>query len=96
MTLSIYLQVIAFILGAAFGAGIAVALMLRWYPRVMVNHVHVAPESIARGIAAGGGIHCNVPPVSPVVVDWNLLHQLIEANGYQLVAKHEAGAARKH
>jgi hypothetical protein len=93
VTLSIYLQVVAFILGAIFGAGVAIALVRRWWPRVTVNHVHVAPESIARGIAAGGGIQCNVPAV---IVDWNVIYQVVEANGYQLIAKSDAGVARKH
>ncbi len=79
--------------GGLLGAGLA-GLAIRYLtPRPIINVVHVAPESIARGIAAGGGLHCSPPAV---LVDWTIIHTIIEAQGYQLIAKREPGAPRRH
>ena len=82
-----------FMLGAIVGAGFTLLVMHRFWPRVTVNHVTISPETIARGIVAGGGIHCSTPPVH---VDWTLIHRIVEAEGYQLIAKHDAGAPKRH
>lgn len=81
------------VIGLVIGASVAVAVIYRWFPRVTVQQVVVTPEAIARGIVAGGGIHCTTPAV---LVDWNIIHQVVEANGYQLIAKREPGAPKRH
>lgn len=92
MTLAL-LILAGMILGAAAGAAIAVWVMARWFPRVTVHQVVVTPEAIARGLAAGRGIQIVAPPV---MVDWTLLHKVVEAEGYVLIGKDEPGAPRRH
>lgn len=83
-------QLIWLLVGMAAGAAIALIAVERFRPRVTV--VQVAPEDIARGILAGGGIRVAAPTV---YVDWSIIHQVVEAEGYQLIAKHAAGPAQR-
>ena len=83
--------IVAFLAGELLGAAVVLCVFAasdRW----RIVQVTVAPQDIARGIVAGGGIQCTVPPV---YVDWSIIHKIVEAEGYMLIAKHTAAAPRQ-